>query len=123
METNEKARVDAIDAAQQIAERLAKTGSKAPSDSDIVSGLRSSDPAVRSAALSALFPWPDSALLVRTGSLSMDVSTSKQVDAQRLFAPALYAAQQIGNALGLSLKWVSNPAPEETSKGIQIVRG
>jgi len=87
-------------------------------DTDIVTGLRSEDAKARQKALDALFPGAKGgAVLLQARALSVQATTTSELDAGKLFNGLLYLAQQFGKALGLHLAWVPEPQSLEIAPG------
>jgi len=82
---------------------------------DIIDGLRDDDGEVRAAALSALFPDGNGAILMHVVDTDRSVVTATQKCHPGLcFNTLLFVAQQFGKSFGLQLAWV--PEPEDPTK-------
>lgn len=79
-------------------------------DTDIVAGLRDSDPATRQKALEAAMPLTSAALVTVDKQGNVFCTVTKQIDAHRTFSGLLFMAQRIGQAIGLQLNWIQDPS-------------
>lgn len=79
-------------------------------DTDIVVGLQSEDEHERQRALEALFP-DGSAVIIHSTGKQVRLSTTKQMDAGRIFNGLLFLSQEIGRYLGLQLHWIPTGDP------------
>lgn len=85
---------------------------KVMTDAEIVAGLRSEVPEERQKALDALYPdviGSGGALLIRSRATQAETSSTRGVNAGRMFITMLQLAQLFGAHLGLQLGWVQKP--------------
>lgn len=87
-------------------------------DTDIVCGLRSPDPARRAKALEALC-GVNGGLFIMSTVREQWITPTSNLMAGRVFPVVLMIAQQLGRALGLRLDWVPD---QQRQQGLVIAQ-